>query len=603
MSFKKVQSQPVKLYASIGSSDTDMRITPYPVDLDGNKLTMAALGSSPQITIDPRIANSEEIIGFTNIIDNGDDTATVLGLLRDMASSDLATPGTGKPHGSGAKIVFSWNPQDVKRVAALENDNTYTGQNVFNGFAPQTNVDPVSANDLTRLSYVQALVLGTLTTINVIVPGTAGATIAAGNLIYFDDPTNVWLLCDADTPTTVDNVLLGIAQGAGTIGNPITNGILLQGVDAHQSGLTNGVTYYASNTAGGISATPGTTSVTVGIGKTATQLYFAPRFNMQLTQNQFNALAGTSGTLPSGSNKFVDNADTSSTPSAGKVVRWNASGTVPLKFGGTGADGALTVSSGVTTIDLAGASVFVKNYSSISITGTGSIAFSNPAAGGTIIILKCSGAVTMTSSSGNVIDLRSMGGAGGVGVTGTSAGNIGSAFGKWLTYGTITGGGPGTTSNRSGGGGASASTSGTNSSSDGVGGTSPALNGSYPYYEKIFVFPGSGGGSGANNGSGGISGAGGRGAGALWIECAGALNFTTGTILATGATGGNNTAPVGSGSGGGGGGGSVVMLCNTLTASTGTITCTGGAGGTGGTANAGAGADGFGFVGLNTEFA
>jgi hypothetical protein len=164
----------------------------------------------------------------------------------------------------------------------------------------------VGANDLTRLSYVQALVLGTLTTINVIVPGTAGATIVAGQLVYFDDPTNKWKLADADTAATVENVLLGIAQGAGTDTNPIAGGVLLQGVDAHQSGLTNGQTYYASNTAGGVSSASGTTTVVVGIGKSATELYFAPKFNQTLTQNEIDAMAGSgSFGTPSSSNKFI----------------------------------------------------------------------------------------------------------------------------------------------------------------------------------------------------------------------------------------------------------------------------------------------------------
>src|SRR5262249_4478364 len=38
------------------------------------------------------------------------------------------------------------------------------------------------------------------------------------------------------------------------------------------------------------------------------------------------------------------------------------------KFGGTGADGALSISSGTTTINLGNAAVVVKNYTSISIT-------------------------------------------------------------------------------------------------------------------------------------------------------------------------------------------------------------------------------------------
>ena len=57
-------------------------------------------------------------------------------------------------------------------------------------------------------------------------------------------------------------------------------------------------------------------------------------------------------------------------------------------YGGSGSDGALSISSGTTTIALGGARVVVKNYTNISITGTGDLAFSSPHADGTTIILK-----------------------------------------------------------------------------------------------------------------------------------------------------------------------------------------------------------------------
>lgn len=304
MAFKKVQSQAVALYNGCAAADVTMRVTPYPVDLDGNKLTMAALGANPQVTVDSKVYQFEEIIGFTGIIDNGDNTGTITGLMRDLASSSLATPGTGKQHGAGATVIFSWNPQDVARLPALENANTFTNQNIFSGFAPQTDTDPVSGNDLTRLSYVQALVLGTLTTIDVIVPGTAGVVITAGQSIYLDTATDTWKLTNATSASTVNNVLLGIAQGVGAISGAISGGVLLQGVDTHQTGLTPGNIQYASNTPGAISSSAGTISTVLGAAKSATQLYFAPRFNQQVTQAQLDAMAGDGGT-PGSANKFV----------------------------------------------------------------------------------------------------------------------------------------------------------------------------------------------------------------------------------------------------------------------------------------------------------
>lgn len=95
------------------------------------------------------------------------------------------------------------------------------------------------------------------------------------------------------------------------------------------------------------------------------------------------------------------------------------------------------------------------------------------------------------------------------------------------------------------------------------------------------------GSSGGNAGSG--TGRGGRGAGALYIECAGALNYT-GAIDASGenavANGGTTSA---CGGNGGGAGGTVVILANSITSNTGVITVTGGTStsATGGSAGAG----------------
>src|SRR5271170_962170 len=77
----------------------------------------------------------------------------------------------------------------------------------------------------------------------------------------------------------------------------------------------------------------------------------------------------------------------------------NNVGVAIAKFGGTGADGALSISSGTTTIGLSSANALVKNYSSISITGTGDLTFSSPSSNGAGATLKSTGAVTLTSSA------------------------------------------------------------------------------------------------------------------------------------------------------------------------------------------------------------
>ncbi len=270
-----------------------------------------------------------------------------------------------------------------------------------------------------------------------------------------------------------------------------------------------------------------------------------------------------------------------------------------IPFGGTGADGALNITTGTTTLNAAGAQVLVMDYTSISITGTGQLNISNPSANGTILILKSQGACTLTSSTAPQIDLSGMGSTGdGIGfIAGPSAPF---AFGVNVS---------------STGGGATFF----------LGGRGVKIQAAY-IAGIPNVFTGSGGGGGTG---GGTNGAGGRGGGGLYIECAGALNFT-GSISVAGANGGNGTgtscvcnayggaggagfgdgggtasgvgassccANFGSGGGGGGGGGSAFIVVGSITTNTGSITVSGGGGGTGSYTGAGGGG-GLSYVGL-----
>lgn len=255
----------------------------------------------------------------------------------------------------------------------------------------------------------------------------------------------------------------------------------------------------------------------------------------------------------------IEAADFVSTPGgagdSGKVVKLDNSGKIPtgfLRFGGDGLDGALVVTTDESgsPIDLGGVQVYVKNYTSISITGTGKIAFINPHANGTIIILKSQGNVTLTSSATPMINASGMGA--------TASGETGSS----LVLAT--------------------------NSAAGVPSAGGALAPTFIntlYGKQINLFAGSAGSNGGQGGGTAAVGGHGDGGGGLYIECAGALNFTTASGISVagkaGTNGAGNTVDT-SGGGGGGGGGRCVIIANTIIASTGTITITGGAGGNGG---------------------
>ena len=294
---------------------------------------------------------------------------------------------------------------------------------------------------------------------------------------------------------------------------------------------------------------------------------------------------------------------------AGKATKLDSDGDLArtfmkkvVKFGGDGSNGALAVSSGTTQIDCGGAAVYERNYTSISITGTGKVEFINPHANGTVVILRSQGNVVITSSATPAIDLRGMGAAGAAQNTAQNGSKANGILFSADAPGGVYGNQPGS-GNGGAGGGAISNPEFYTSTADKL------------QRKAIFIIPGSGGGGGAP-GFNVNGGDGGRGGGALLIECAGALNFT-GTINTSGSNGqdgANAGARSGGGGGGGGSAGMCVILYNTLTANTGTITSAGGNGGeggdeagfatnaTGGGGGGGAGSPGFaGGSGGNTE--
>lgn len=263
-------------------------------------------------------------------------------------------------------------------------------------------------------------------------------------------------------------------------------------------------------------------------------------------------------------------------------------------FGGDGSDGALSVT-GATSIDLGAEQIVTKNYTSISITGTGVLSFTNPHANGTLLILKSQGAVVVTSSATAAIDASGIGAAGGAGgasgasnangSNGSDGSNGTAIYDESNHFGALGNGGAGAA-----GAGGAVLTSQT-----------LYLRNAIALSRRMTILAcGSGGGGGGGGstssadgpGRGSDGGAGGRGGAGLLIECRGALNFT-GTISVAGAAGtdsedtvaGGGESSAGGGGGGGGAGGMCAILYGSLTANTGTINCAGGAGGAGGDAN------------------
>lgn len=300
-----------------GGSETTINLGSV-TTTDGHTLVMADIGDIGFIVIAPG-TSSMEICSFTGI--SGTSLTGVTRGLPFYGTSTSAVSANKKAHGSGEIVIISNNHHWFsEQYVTTDDTQTISGVKTFSVLPVTTAGNPTDDTEFARKAYVDLVGTGLATTNKLIIAGTAGATLAAGNLIYLDTADGEWKLCDADTAASVENILLGIAQGAGTDGNAITSGVLIKGLDSNQTGLTANTKYYASNTAGEISSSAGTKEVTIGFAVSTTSIIFAPRYDQQLTEDQQDALAGSSGT-PSTSNKYVTEDDVSAAAASGKIVR------------------------------------------------------------------------------------------------------------------------------------------------------------------------------------------------------------------------------------------------------------------------------------------
>jgi len=322
MTYNPAGGKTYTLGASISSTATSITLSSFTLPVSGTPITMAILDTDIAYgTIGPK-TSSAEFISFTGVTQNPNGTATLTGVVRGLDKvSPFTTNATYKlPHSGQTLFILSDAPQVFYEYAAKRSANTFGPVQEFTLLPTSSGGNAISGNQLVTYAQALAMASGTTNIDRIVVAGNGGETITAGQLVYLLVTDGEWYKCDADTAATVDNIILGIAQGAGSNGVAITSGVLLFGLDSNQTGLTTNTAYYASNTAGAISSTVGTVEVSVGISRSTTSLLFYPRYNQQLTEDQQDALVGTSGT-PSASNRYVTNADTSGT---GAILRASA---------------------------------------------------------------------------------------------------------------------------------------------------------------------------------------------------------------------------------------------------------------------------------------
>lgn len=671
------------LVTSINSSAYAIQLSDI-LGWDGNALTSANFGgvlwavlrnsTNTQMEImqlDPTtIANSQVTVLLRGLDFSGGLVEVTNNKLTWIKNDTIIELGSNPPQllAQGVMVTGTQTIADLKTFTTL----------------PQSTAVPVSAADFANKAYVDATTGGNANYDQNIVNGVAGANLTAGNVAYLKASDGKWYVADSSATATSVGVQLGIVQATVTSGSTALR-ILLGGRDKTQTGLTAGNTYYLS-TAGAISTTQGanirlvgqvpsgsttdlivnfaggdpslatTDSSKVYAADTGSSNAFAialtPAIPAYKTGQLFFFKASFTNTGPSTLNvnslgaKTIKKAATldlaSGDIATGQLVAVQYDGTnfqlmsgvanvsltaANYKFGGTGSDGALTQTSGTTTLAVSSALVFIKNYTSISLSSSANLTISGQPSHGTILVLKSQGNVVLTTPSGtaNVIELTGLGasastaGISAFGLFPTASSNGGNGTGGSSTQGPAIAGSTGLmdittmiTAARmfpfvvgSGGGVGGAAATGFGGSvygggGGGGGGTAVILANVITTNSGTFVIAG---GNGCTTTSSSLVTPGGLGGGAVYIECGGALTFT-GQISVAGTHGGNGTgggAGGNSSTGGSGTGGNGDTQSNTAGS--------GGAGGAGapGAANGstgsggGGGASGASYVGLNTN--
>lgn len=575
MALKFAQLQLLTLYAAgVVPGDTSATFQSMKT-IDGVALAMSDFGDKGFITHQPGAGTSEEQISFTGLVQNSDGTATVTGVKTvSFLSPYTETSGFAKQHSGGTTAVVAITSGLLATFANKQNAETVTNEWTFDATTgrPGLSAD-VDTSDVTKFPTYGQLS-------RVVVAGAPNASPTVKGIVQI--------------------ATAGVATAGTRVGSTGAINVLPPDITAAQ--IQSGSWLYALETGGGsddtytIAFTPALTSLARGM------VFFVEIqiANTGASKLKFTDLAGVEKDIKKYVNGALADTETGDIVAGMGCLFWyngtnpillNPTAAMPstprlnqvisnVAFGGTGADGALSVPSGTTTIDAGNASVVIKNYTSINIAAGATLTISNPNSAGTLLILKSQGNVTLAGTTlltgmgaaavttGNFTndDSAHFGGTGsnGSGSTGGAAGSAGAIFTNKFAY----------------------TTADTNR-----------------LFRRTYNLAcGSGGGNGGN-GSGGGAGAGGagaRGGGSLIVECAGALNFS-GAVTVNGANGTNGATALGNGGGGGGGGGGAagmaLLIYDTLTANSGTLNAIGGTAGTGGNGNTTTGAGGGGGAG------
>lgn len=246
------------------------------------------------LTVDGDVEDSKEYI-IASVV------GTALTNVVSISRQGAATTGFQKFHRRGASVaVTDW--ASLSRITNVLDGTTDFDANTHLGYdgAPTG----LTGNEFATVAYVLSVVNGGSVTFNQQVANnqTAGENLTAQDQVYFKEADAKWYKVDADLTATYQELRRGIALS--TVSTNATLSVAISGPVAGFTGLSAGAKYYASNTAGAISTTPGTNTVFVGWALTTTILLLDPYGRDIPYGNEKDALAGSLGT-PSSTNPYI----------------------------------------------------------------------------------------------------------------------------------------------------------------------------------------------------------------------------------------------------------------------------------------------------------
>lgn len=276
-----------------GGSETEIYLNSFTTK-DSHVLATSDVGDILFLIINPRGSN-REVVSIT-AIDTSVTPPKGTGLVRGYAFyvATGAVTARLKAHSPGETVIITNDDHFLNtQYVDIDNAQTISGLKTFADAArPKSATDTDAASDaefVTKGQLGRTAIAGANLT-QVVIAGTAGETVALGNLLYFKESDQRWYKSDADADLTANKVKLGIALGAGTAGVGITSGVVIKGYVSGLSGLTAGAKLYVSGTAGAIaSTTPGAIQRFIGWALSTTTLMFTPE---ELAENFFYGLAG-----------------------------------------------------------------------------------------------------------------------------------------------------------------------------------------------------------------------------------------------------------------------------------------------------------------------